>query len=97
MGTILEADPSMWRAFHRLPPEAKADLKVLLQKLEQNGNWQPEAKGKVDNIEVCLKTLSGGWVCAWIPVYPPSTVISLTIAPEKIILCLYEYAEVTYL
>ena len=97
MGTILEADPSMWRAFIRLPSDAKKELKVLLQKLEQNGNWQSEAKDKVGNIDVFLKTLPGGWVCAWIPVYPPATVTSLTIVPDKIIVCLYEYEEVSYL
>lgn len=99
MGTILEADPSMWHEFRRLPAEAREELKALLRKLEKNGNWQPEAKGKVDGIddEVCLKTLPGGWVCAWIPFYPPATMTSITIIPERIVICLYEQGKISYL
>jgi hypothetical protein len=89
----LEAHESLWQEFTRLTSKAKDELKMVLRHLTSDPYWTPEKRGRVDDVEVCLKTLDGGWVCAWFPIYKilhPNTGTRSLTEIERIIVCLYE-------
>ena len=98
--TRLEADNSMLERFHNLPPESRENLANILRCLERDPNCSPDAVGAVDGNEVRVKDLSGGWVCAWVPIYselyPATGIQPLLMHPEKIVVCLYEIDDVEY-